>query len=155
MPANQRKQAQQPNLDDAELAPQERITQQLVRQLKPHLPIRSVETITEKMDELEVEHHRLPLRLFVPFIGKDLFPVKTVEDLEQKLSQGVRRAVALAKSGFIPVGNPLVIEILSTTFQEPEKYLGARGPVRPMYTYDPTPTPGPTTGTSLQEDGGK
>jgi hypothetical protein len=155
MPAKQRKQAQQPNLDDAELAPQERITQQLVRQLKPHLPIRSVETITEKMEEIEIHRHRFPLRLFAPFIDNDLFPIESAEELEQKLNDGVRRAIALAESGFISVGNPSLIEILSVIAGEPRGYASLRSPARNLYSYNAIPASGSTTDPILQDKGGR
>ncbi len=136
MPRNPKK---RPASDAVELSPQARVTQQLVRQLKSYLPIHSVEQLAEKMGEVEIDGHRLPLKLFVPFVSNDLFPIETVDDLEQKLSDGVRRVVALSQSGFIPVGNPVFIEILSSTFQAPRVQFGAPGPVRNVFTYGPTP----------------
>ncbi len=154
-PGKQDKQEKQPASGHVELNPHARITQQLVRQLKPHLPIYSVEKIAEKMDEIEVDGHRLPLKLFAPHISNDLFPIESAEDLEQKLSDGVRRAIALAQSGFISVGNPQFIKILSTTSQASKAYVSPSVPVRDIYTYGPTPTSGPATDISMQGKGGK
>jgi hypothetical protein len=155
MASKQKKPAQQPTSDDIERTPHARITQQLVRQLKPHLPINSVETITEKMEEIEIHRHRFPLRLFAPFIDNDLFPIESAEELEQKLSDGVRRAIALAQSGFISVGNPSLIEILSVIAGEPRGYASLRSPARNLYSYTPIPASGSTTDPILQDKGGR
>ena len=122
---------------EIEKSPQARITQQLVRQLKPYLPIESFEKIEEKLGEIVVENHRLPLKMFAPHISSDLFPIKTVADLEQKLSTGVRRAVSLTLSGSIPVRNESLIKILTTTFQEPKGYLQRRVLVRKTNSLTP------------------
>ncbi len=110
--------------------PMERITHQLVRQLKPYLPIESLEKITKELDEIVVENHRLPIKMFAHHISNDLFPIKTTEDLEKKLSAGVRRAVSLALSGSVVVRNESFTKILSTTFQEPKGNLSRLRPVR-------------------------
>jgi hypothetical protein len=113
---------------DVERNPQARITRQLLRQFEPYLPIESIEKILKEMDEVVVDKYRLPLKLFAPHIGKDLFPIRTAGELERKLADGVRRAVALARNGSIPVGNRSLIEILSGVFEEPVGRL--RAPVR-------------------------
>ncbi|MFA5924598.1 MAG: hypothetical protein WC856_25480 [Methylococcaceae bacterium] len=131
---------------DTEHNPQARIIYELVCQLDSYLPIASFEKLMEKLDEVVVDKYRLPLKIFAPFISKDLFPIETTEDLEQKLSTGVRRSVALASRGAIPVGNKLT-RILATTIQEPKGYL-SRVPVRNINS------PAPASG-STADKGGK
>lgn len=97
---------------------QARITYELAHQLESHLPIMSVEQLTAKLDEVVVEKHRLPVKMFVPHITNDLFPIESIEDLVRKLSAGIRNALALAQSPSFPIRNPAVREILATTLQD-------------------------------------
>ena len=121
-------------IHDSEHNPRDRITHQLLLQLKPHLPIKSFKNIAKELDEVVVDKHRVPLKLFASHISNDLFPIETIEDLEQKLSDGVRRTVSLANSGIIPVGNKVFIKILATTFQEQDGNLMPRVTARNIYS---------------------
>lgn len=105
--------------------PQARITYELALQLEPYLPIASFEKLTKDLAEVVVEKHRLPSKIFAPHIANDLFPIDSVEDLVQKLSAGVRSAIALAHSPAFPITNPEIREILASTLQgEPGRRLG-------------------------------
>lgn len=126
--------------DDVERTPHERVTQQLVEQLKPYLPIKSLEQITNELDEIEIDNFRLPVQKFAPHIGDNMFPIESVEDLEQKLSAGIRRTVSLARSGFITPRHQGFIGILSNTFQEPQGQLRARKRVFSRYRFVPATT---------------
>ncbi|MBW2095844.1 MAG: hypothetical protein JRI80_13235 [Deltaproteobacteria bacterium] len=102
--------------------PQARITHQLARQLEPYLPITSIEKIAEELSEVDVDKHRLPFKMFIPHISKDLFPIKDVEDLVQKLSTGVRQALALAHTPSFSIKNQAIAELLATSLQgEPRR----------------------------------
>lgn len=88
-----------------------RLTDQLFQQLKPYLPIDTVENIKKGLTEVGLGDHRLPLDIFIPFISNDIFPIKTEEDLKKKLSEGVERGVAFIGSGDIQVGNKLHTDV--------------------------------------------
>lgn len=104
---------------------QARITLELARQLEGLLPIASMAQMTEQIGEVVVQKNRLPLKIFAPHVGNELFPITDVEDLVRKLSGGVRTALALGHSLSFPVSNPSVRSILATTRQEdPERRLG-------------------------------
>ncbi len=97
---------------------QARITYELARQLETHLPITSFKKLMEELKEVEVDKHRLPLKMFAPHISNDLFPIDSIEDLVRTLSAGVRSALVLANSPSFAIRNPSVRSILATTRQE-------------------------------------
>lgn len=96
---------------------QARMTLDLARQLEPYLPISSLDTVALKLEEVVVDKHRLPLKMFAPHIGQDTFPIESIEDLVRKLSDGVRSAIALAHAPNFPITNPVVRQMLATSLQ--------------------------------------
>lgn len=94
-----------------------RITYGLARQLENYLPIASFEKLADKLAEVTVENQRLPSKIFAPHISKDLFPIESIEDLVQKLSAGVRSAIAVAHAPDFPITNPAIRTILATNLQ--------------------------------------
>jgi hypothetical protein len=97
---------------------QARLTYEIACQLEPHLPIESYEQLSEKLDELVIDNRRLPLEMFAPYVGNDLFPIKNAEDLVRHLSGGVRTALSLAKSPSTQIRNPEALSILASALQE-------------------------------------
>lgn len=112
-----------------------RITNQLFQQLKPCLPIDSIEKIEKELTEIEIGNHRLPLNTFAPFISKDIFPIESEEELKKKLSDGVRRTISLIGSGYIPVGKELHLEILATANQASGGVVKSRVPFRKIFKF--------------------
>jgi hypothetical protein len=95
-----------------------RITYQLARQLGPLLPIVSLATVRAKLPQVLIDGRRLTLETFAPYIGVDLLPINTIDDLVKKLSVGVRFAIALARSASVRTTNPAVLSLLATSLQE-------------------------------------
>ena len=108
-----------------------RITYEVARQLEPHLPIESFERLTEKLAEITVEGQRLPSKMFGQHLPRDLFPIESVEDLVQKLSSGVRTAIAIARAPDFQITNPAVRAILATNLQAQP---GQRAAIPVMYS---------------------
>jgi hypothetical protein len=103
---------------------QARITYQLARQLESHLPIVSYEAIANSPGEVTIDSHRVPLKIFASHVPDGFLPIENVEDLVQKLSIGVRRALELAHSSF-PITNPSLRQIFAASFQgEPVRRYG-------------------------------
>lgn len=116
-----------------------RITEQLVQQLKPFLPIYSLQSVTEKLDELVVHNQRLPLSLLAPHISERNFPIKNVEDLTEKVRVGVRRALSLGQSKSFQVRSPAFSNIQAAVLK------GSIGRLpRPTTTYALFSMPGAT-----------
>jgi len=114
-----------------------KITDQLFKQLKPCLPMASLERIEKELQEIELGDHRLPLKTFSPFIGKELFPIKSEKALKTVLNEGVRRAISLIDSGDIRIGQQLHNDILVTAIQPFKPTAKPRVPVRRLFTYAP------------------
>ncbi|MDB4923211.1 hypothetical protein [Mucilaginibacter sp.] len=111
------------------------VTDQLFQQLKHCLPIDSIEKIEKKLNEIKLGNHRLPLNIFTPFLSKDVFPIKSEEELQKKLSNGVRRGVALIGTGDIPVGKKQHIDVLATAILVSEGVLNSKVPVRNIFKF--------------------
>lgn len=120
-----------------------RITNDLVCQIEAHLPLRSLKSLMTAVDEIVVEGHRLSLALFERHIGDAAFPVETVEDLADKVGEGVRHAVSLARQPGFPVRDQALTEILATSILGKPEIDGRptlRIPVPPAYyLYNPRP----------------
>lgn len=112
-----------------------RLIDQLFRQLKPCLPIDSIEKIRKELNEVKLGDHRLPLNTFAPFISKDIFPIKSEEELHKKLSDGVRRGVEFIGSGIISVGEKLHTDVLETAIQASEGVIKSTVPVRKIFKF--------------------
>ncbi len=74
------------------------LIEEICKRLEPYLPIKSLEDLSKKVDEIQVGSHTIPLKLIAPHVGKDAFPVKDARDLRGKVIEGVERAVSLARS---------------------------------------------------------
>lgn len=118
------------------------IIDQLFQQMKPFLPIDSIEKIKKGLNEIELGTHRIPLNIFSPFLSKDIFPIENEENLKNKLSEGVRRGISLISSGDIRVGNQAHIDVFTTTFKFPEDIIMSRVPVRKIFKFSDTASAG-------------
>lgn len=74
------------------------IIEELLKQIEPYLPIKSLDDMTKKIETISIGSHRIPLKLIAPHVGRDAFPVKDAEDLRRKILEGAERAVSLGAS---------------------------------------------------------
>lgn len=104
--------------------PAARISYSIVSQLQLCLPIESVDTLMEAVEEIEIEGQKLPAAVFRKHLGADLFPIETLEDLTEKTCRGVQRGLAIANSPTTQFRRPEVYKILDSAFPERAKSAG-------------------------------
>jgi len=97
--------------------PQARVTAAVARQLAPCLPIRSFAELEEQVPAIVVDGHELRLAMFRRHVRAELFPVESLKDLVDKLSIGVRNAIALARSGAFKVSSPAASALLASSLK--------------------------------------
>lgn len=102
--------------------PQARVAFSVIMQLSQRLPIRSFEELRDT--EIEIEGQRVPSAIFEKFVGPDLFPVESVEDLAKKVCAGVMRGMTIASLPSFPIRSPQVQNILNVVDPERAKRIG-------------------------------
>ena len=74
------------------------IIAEICKQIEPYLPVRSREELLKKMDSVTVGSQKIPLKFLAPHISEDIFPIKSMEDVSNQVSEGVQRALSLGRS---------------------------------------------------------
>jgi hypothetical protein len=104
--------------------PEARISSTVVAQLKPCLPIKSFDALSEALGEIEIEGRKLPIEAFRGHVRDDLFPIKSVADLVEKVCGGVRDGLEVMRSPSFPIRRPELEAIQLSS--APRRRAGAR-----------------------------